>query len=78
MISLDHYIVEFVSNNILALNFALGGLKVVAKISKNNTDDAILSWITGVKDSAMSVTKRGGPTQVSARDPRDRPPEEEQ
>ena len=53
MISLDHYIIEFVSGNWFTLTLVLGLFKGMAKISKNTHDDAIVTmlsnFVNGIK-----------------------------
>lgn len=48
MICLDQYIVDFVSQNWIALSLFLGGLKVVAKMTSWVGDDAIHTLLAGV------------------------------
>ena len=48
MINLDQYIVEFVSQNWIALSLFLGGLKVVAKMTTWVGDDAIHTLLSGL------------------------------
>lgn len=45
MIALDGYILEFVSNNFVAIIIFLAILKELAIYSKNNTDDKIISFV---------------------------------
>ena len=48
MINLDQYIVEFVSQNWIALCLFLGSLKIVAKMTDWVGDDAIHTLLAGI------------------------------
>lgn len=45
MFSADSYLIDFVGQNWVFLGLLIGLLKVLAKRSKNNIDDSILSYL---------------------------------
>jgi hypothetical protein len=57
MISLDPYITEFVSGNMLTITIALGLLKAIAAESKNNIDNKISTYLNNVVASILPGKK---------------------
>lgn len=60
MIEIDPYVVTFISGNYLTVTLSLTLLKGWAKISKNNTTNAISDLLSGLWESALKPMKRNG------------------
>ena len=61
MINLDSFIVEFVSNNWIALSLFLGTLKIVAKMTSWVGDDAVYTLLSGVFSQVRGKSHSGVP-----------------
>jgi hypothetical protein len=66
IISLDPYLIAFVSKNVITIGFALGILKGWAKITKSVKDDKICTLLS---NSIMSLVPGRKPEPVEEKEP---------
>jgi len=69
MINLDQYIVEFISQNWIAITLALGALKVIAKSTSWVGDDAIHTLLAGIFNQVRGKPPEGVPPFKDRRTP---------
>lgn len=64
MISIDAYIIDFVSGNWIFLSLAVGMLKIVAKMTPWDHDDSLVTLLAGV----MGMIPKGRMLEVGGQE----------